>query len=312
MGRYRLGDIVRMTRKSLSITQEQLCDEICSVETLSRIENGSQNPSRDVYELLMERMGRIRDRAYSLLSVSDLQVLEKMKLFEDYARQYEFYKASEVLNDIKMNIGNSILDKQFIIRGETIVYFYLNKISVDNCLENYEKAIRLTIPRYGSISLANWPLSYNEALLLINISIAYAEKEEYLKAIEVVKQVYYALRQSYVEEQQRVLLQIILTCNLSKWYGLIGNHEEAINIANEGVQICKKSKIGNALPNLLYGIAWNKERLIEKGALSIEYKKECLKYLKEAYYIASAMHLSFVKQFIEDHVVKYYDNAIIF
>ena len=62
MARYRLGDIVRMTRKSLSITQEQLSEDICSVETLSRIETGRQNPGKDVYELLMERMGRIRDR----------------------------------------------------------------------------------------------------------------------------------------------------------------------------------------------------------------------------------------------------------
>ncbi|MDF2905477.1 MAG: hypothetical protein K0R34_798 [Herbinix sp.] len=311
MGRYRLGDIVRMTRKSLSITQEQLADEICSVETLSRIENGNQNPSRDVYELLMERMGRIRDRAYSLLSVSDLKVLEQMKLFEDYTRQYEFNKVDKVLDDIKKNIGNSILDKQFIMRGETIVNFYLKRISVDECLESYEKAIHLTIPKYGTISLANWPLSYNEALLLINISIAYAKKDDYHKAIGVIKEVYYALKQSYVEEQQRVLLQVILINNLSKWYGLIGNHEEAINFANEGIQICKKSKIGNALPNLLYGIVWNKERLIDKGVIPTDYKCECLKYLKEAYYIASAMRLTFVQQFIKDHIVKYYDDAII-
>lgn len=309
MGRYRLGDIVRMTRRSLSITQEQLCDGICSSETLSRIENGSQNPSRDVYELLMERMGRIRDRAYSLVSVSDLKVLEQMQLFEDYIRQYEFKKADIVLKDIKKNIGDSILDKQFIIRGEAIVNFYLKRISVDKCLEDYQRAILLTIPKYGTISLANWPLSYTEALLLINISIAYAEKEDYSKAIEMIKDVYYALKQSYVEEQQRVLLQIILICNLSKWYGLIGNHEEAINIAHEGVQICKASKIGNALPNLLYGIVWNKEQLIDKGVLPIEYKDECLKSLKEAYYIASAMGLSFVMQFIGDHVCKYYSNA---
>jgi transcriptional regulator with XRE-family HTH domain len=311
MGRYRLGDIVRMTRKSLSITQEQLCDEICSVETLSRIENGSQNPSRDVYELLMERMGRIRERAYSLLSVSDLQVLEQMKLFEDYARQYEFGKADKVLTDIKENIGNSILDRQFIIRGETIVDFYLERIDVDECLDHYQKAILLSIPKYGTISLANWPLSYNEALLLINIATTYAKKEDYKKAIEVIKEVYYALKQSYVEEHQRDILQVILINNLSKWYGLVGEHGEAINIANEGVQICKKSKIGNALPNLLYGIVWNKERLIDKGVLPVECKNDCLKHLKEAYYVASAMRLTFVTNFINDHIKEMYEDVVL-
>jgi transcriptional regulator with XRE-family HTH domain len=301
-----------MTRKSLSITQEQLCDEICSAETLSRIENGSQNPSRDVYELLMERMGRIRDRAYSLLSVSDFQVLEQIKLFEDYIRLYEFNKADQILKEIKRIAGGSVLDKQFIIRAETIVDYYLKRIGVDECLEGFQKAIQLTIPKYGSISLAKWPLSYNEALLLINISNAYSEKEDFIKAIEVIKEVYYAMMQSYVEEQQRVLLQVITANNLSKWYGLIGHYQEAIDIATEGIHICKKSKLGNALPNLLYGVAWNKEQLIENGVLSAESKKECIEYLKQAYYIASAMNLSFMENFIRKHILsKYSEVAII-
>ena len=309
MGRYRLGDIVRMTRKSLCITQEQLADEICSVETLSRIENGSQNPSRDVYELLMERMGRIRERAYSLLSVSDLQVLEQIKLFEDCIRLYEFKKADIILLEIKRMAGNSILDKQFIIRAETIVNYYLKRINVDECLDGYQKAIRLTIPKYGTISLASWPLSYNEALLLVNIAIAYSDKEDYIEAIDVIKEVYNAMKQSYVEEQQRGLLQVIIAHNLSKWYGLIGRHKEAIEIANEGIQICKKSKLGNALPHLLYGVAWNKEQLIEMGVLSPDLQKECLSYIKQAYYIASAINLNFMIQFIEKHISEKYNAA---
>ncbi len=310
MGRYRLGDIVRMTRKSLTITQEQLCDEICSVETLSRIENGSQNPSRDVYELLMERMGRIRDRAYSLLSVSDLKVLEQIKLFEDYIRLFEFDKADHVLKAIKKIAGGSLLDQQFIIRADTIVNYYLKRISAEECLEGFQKAIQLTIPKYGSISLINWPLSYNEALLLINISNAYSEKGDYEKAIEVIKEVYFAMKQSYVEEQQRVLLQVIIANNLSKWYGLTGHHHEAIEIANEGLHICKKSKLGNALPNLLYGVAWNKEQLIKMGKLSSDIKRECLSYLKQAFYIASVMRLTVIKQLIKEHILTHYNVSL--
>jgi transcriptional regulator with XRE-family HTH domain len=300
-----------MTRKSLSITQEQLCDEICSAETLSRIENGSQNPSRDVYELLMERMGRIRDRAYSLLSVSDFQVLEQIKLFEDYIRLYEFNKADQILKKIKRIAGGSVLDKQFIIRAQTIVDYYLKRIGVDECLDGFQKAIQLTIPKYGSISLANWPLSYNEALLLINISITFADKGDILKAIDVIREVYFAMKQSYVEEQQRVLLQVIIASNLAKWYGLTGHHHEAIEIATEGIQICKKSKLGNALPYLIYGVAWNKEQLIKMGSLSVDFKYECLSDFKHAYYMASVMRLSVIKQLIKEHIINHYHTKLI-
>lgn len=308
MGRYRLGDIIRMTRKSLSITQEQLSDEICSVETLSRIENGNQNPSRDVYELLMERMGRFRERAYSMLSVSDFKVLEKMKQFEDYIKLYDYNQAEDVLKEIKEILGNSILDKQFLIRAESLVNYRLNRISTKEYLDAFQQAIRLTIPKYGTISLSNWPLNFNEAMLLVNISIAYAEMEDYPKAIEVIEDAYNAMKKSYMEEQQRVILLVTIATNLSKWYGLIGGYQKAIEIAEEGILVCKEFKLGNALPNLLYGVAWNKEQLIDQGVLPPAYKKECLMYLKQGYYIASAMQMPFAVKFTLQHIIENYND----
>ncbi len=310
MGRYRLGDIVRMTRKSLSITQEQLSDSICSVETLSRIENGSQNPTRDTYELLMERMGRIRSRAYSMLSVSDLKTLEKMKLFEDYMKQYDFNKAEEILDNITGMVGSSILDRQFFIRAEALVNYYQKRIDTEKLLDGLEEAIKLTIPKYGVITLANWPLSFNEVALLINISMAFAEKEDYSNSIIILEEAYSALKQSYMEDQQRAILQVTIAGNLSKVYGIILNHEKAIEIADEGISICKKFKLGNALPNLLYNVAWNKEKLIEQGVLLPNRKSECIQYLKQAYYIASAMQMSYMMQFIKEHIASSYPIII--
>lgn len=308
MGRYRLGDIIRMTRKSLSITQEQLSDSICSVETLSRIENGNQTPNKDTYELLMERMGRIRERAYSMLSVSDFKVLERMKYFEDCIKIFDYSKAEEVLTEIKEILGNSILDRQFLIRAQSLIDYRLRRISTDESLECFQKAIRLTIPKYGTISLANWPLSFNEAMLLINIAVAYAEKADYQSSIQILNEVYSAMKQSYMEEEQRVILQITIITNLSKEYGLIKDQTKAIEMVSEGISLCKQYKLGNALPNLLYNIAWNKEQLIEMGELSPEYKKECLRCLKQAYYIASAMQQPFAADFISQHINANYHN----
>lgn len=314
MGMYRLGDIIRMTRKSLSITQEQLSDGICSVETLSRIETGRQNPSKDTYELLMERMGRIRERAYSMLSVSDFKVLEKMKLFEDHIKLYDYEQAEVVLNEIKEILGDSVLDKQFLIRAVNLVNYRLNKITVDVFLNGLEEAIRLTIPEYGKLSLSNWPLSMNEAGLLINISSAYGEKGDYNKANEILEEAYSALKQSYMDDLQRAFLLTTVINNLSKNYGLMGNHTKAIAMAKEGITISKKYRIANVLSNMLYNVTWNLEQLINKGLLPPEDKRECFKYLKQAYFIASAMQQPFLEKFLENHIKTNYleevDSAI--
>ncbi len=310
MGRYRLGDIISMTRKSLSITQEQLCEDICSVETLSRIETGKQNPGRDVYELLMERMGRIRDRAYSMLSVSDFKILEKMRQFEVCIQAYDYHRAEYILEEIKQKVGGTNIDKQFISRAECLVDYRLNRISADEFLDKLKKAIQITIPRYEEISLANWPLTFNEVTLLLNIATAYSEKEEYRKAIDILEEVYTALRQSYIDNEQRAIINVVVLYSISKWYGLIGEPQRAIETSSEGIDISKEFKIGNVLPHLIYNYVWNKKQLIDKGELPPENKRECISYLKQAYYIAYAMQQSYMEQFIKSHLAMYYDISV--
>ena len=310
MGRYRLGDIIRLTRKSLSITQEQLCDGICSTETLSRMETGKQSPNRDTYELLMERMGRIRERAYSMLSISDFKVLEKKKQLEDCLHQYEYNRAEAILKEIKKSLGNTILDRQFLIRAESLIRYRLNKITTDEFLEGLQEAIRLTIPRYGTISLANWPLTYSEAIILLNISTAYAEKEDYEKAIGILEEVISALEHSYMDEQQRVILQLPNISNLSKWQSKIGKYEKSIKTALRGIELCRKYKLCSALPHFIYCVAWNKEQLISMGAQPQETIKECLKDYNKGYYIASAIQQPYMQQFIEKHVMDSFQMTI--
>ncbi len=306
MGRYRLGDIIRMTRRSLSITQEQLSDGICSVESLSRMETGKQTPSRETYELLMERMGRIRDRAYSMLSISDFKVLEKMELFEDCLKRYDYQQADMILAEIKKSIGNTLLDKQFLIRAECLVDYRQNRIGVDEYLEGLIRAISLTIPKYGNIILSNWPLSFYEEVLLLNISTAYAEKNDYQKAIEILDQMNNAVKQSYMDEQQRAIMLIANSYNLAKWLGLVGEYERSNEIANEGIRLCRKYKLGNVLPLLLFCVAWNKEQLIEAGAMSPELRRECLAERKRAYYIAVAMQNNFIAKTIDENTLTEY------
>ena len=52
-----MGQMVRRIRVEQGMTQEVLADGICTTSYLSRVEHGSQIPSREIYQLLMERLG---------------------------------------------------------------------------------------------------------------------------------------------------------------------------------------------------------------------------------------------------------------
>jgi tetratricopeptide (TPR) repeat protein len=274
------------------------------------METGKQSPNRDTYELLMERMGRIRERAYSMLSVSDFKVLEKMKRFEDCIHGYDYEQAEEILQEIKSSLGNTVLDKQFLIRAENLIRYRLNQINTDEFLKGLQQAIQLTIPRYGTISLASWPLTFNEALLLLNISTAYAEKEDYEKAISTLEESKSALKQSYMDEQQRVLMQLSNIYNLSKWLSVIGEYEKSTEVVQEGIELCRKYRYSSALPQLIYCAAYNMEQLINMGVLPQEYMSKCLYEFKKGYFLASAFQSPNIQKVFEKHVMETFQISL--
>lgn len=62
MGNYNVGDMIRLSRIAKKMTQEELSEGVCSVETLSRIENGKHKVKSDTYRQLMEKMYQITEK----------------------------------------------------------------------------------------------------------------------------------------------------------------------------------------------------------------------------------------------------------
>ena len=90
MANYKAGDVIRLTRNAVGMTQEELSDGICSVETLSRIENNRHKIKRDIYRRLMERMERgIHDNCAVCMG-NDMSLLEEYILLEDTLSKREY------------------------------------------------------------------------------------------------------------------------------------------------------------------------------------------------------------------------------
>lgn len=77
-----VGEMLRKCRIQKGITQKELCEGICSVSSLSRIENGEQHPTRSVFNMLVSKMGE------------DIE-------YDDYMGDYDY----EVYNLTRMAMG---------------------------------------------------------------------------------------------------------------------------------------------------------------------------------------------------------------
>lgn len=251
---FQFGFLIKQKREDLGYTQEDLADGICSVPTLSRIENGERMPTREHFEMLIQRLG---------YSDTMLDVYVDAKQFHLHELKFQIRQAI-ILNQLetaqKMLIEYECyiekptpIEIQFIILCKTLTNSQV--YSPAERMQLFEEAIRLTCPKY---EISKFPriLSFEEILILNNIAVCYAQMGNYKPAISVLSHLkrYYENHMMNPEEVLRT--QPLILYNLSKYLGCSSRYDECIEIADQGIRIARNTGRCSFLDGLLYNRAW--------------------------------------------------------
>lgn len=175
MAVLQIGSIIKKKREELMMTQEELARGICSVPSLSRIENGDRMPSRERLGMILQRLGYSETTLDWIVDEDDFDFYElKVKLRQAHM-QDKIEEARELLEELKTMRSDLPVNKQFVLLYTVL----LNKkdYSTNERLELLEEALRYTAPRYTSENLPAI-MFYEEILVLNNIAIAYQELGE--------------------------------------------------------------------------------------------------------------------------------------
>lgn len=282
MAFLKLGPIIKYRREELGFSQVDLADGICSVPTLSRIENCERMPTRNHIEMLMQRLG------YSAMSIDyftderDFHLHElKIQIRQAYiAGNYPLTR--EYLERFTSMVSETCpVDQQFLILYDTL----LNESQIKNCerIRLFESALLLTCPKF-SINYIPRVLSYEEIILLNNIAVCYGNMQDYDHAISLYTNLkdYYARQVISTEEALRT--QLMIYYNMSKFLGLNGQYDECIEICDIAIRLARSSGKCSMLDKTLFNRGW--ALLQRKRAGDIEAAKLSL---KQAYCFAEIM-----------------------
>lgn len=258
-----IGDIIRRRREELGYTQEELAEGICSVPTLSRIENGERIPQKNVLDPLLQRLG------YSNIS-ANVWTDEKNFLLHNLKYKIrqafildEIEEAKTLLRKFERTYNpEDPVDRQFLLLYQTLIF--MSQYTKEEKLNRLEEALLLTCPRYSEKKLPRL-LDYEEIVLVNNIAICYAESGRRDQAIELLYQLkeYYDARTVNIEEALRT--QPMILYNLSKILGLEGRYDECIEICDLGIQIARRTGHCASLPQTLYNRAWSLVKRNKEG-----------------------------------------------
>lgn len=306
MGVYQIGEVIKRTREGFGITQEQLCDGICSVETLSRIENGKRAPSRTNFQALMERMGKSGEKFMPFVRSSDMEIIVKAMDINIMLARHRDEETEILLEELreKINLKDNV-NRQFVEKTQVLLDYDLGRITAKEKRERLIQALLYTVPNYKDRTLPRGIYSRHELMIFCNIAGSYSDEGDLDTAIEMLRQVQYYFDTVHVTRDERAITETLMMSNLGRCLGIRGDTKEAIEIEERAAKMQLGWGNSSILDSLLYNIAFENEVLENEAAF-------CQERLIQAYFVAELNGNKVMMNHIKKHINKMYGDELRF
>lgn len=289
MSIYLFGPLIKQRREELGYSQEDLADGICSVPTLSRIENGERLPSKQHSEMLLQRLGYSDSIIINYVDEKTLKLHELKYSIRHAVMCGKLKQARSLLEQfVSMSPCDDPISRQFVILVQTILS---DSNNIQEKLDALLTALQLTCPKFNQKELPII-LSYEEIILVNDIAVYQAESGQLDSGISLLYQLKTNYERHMVNQEETLRTQLMVLYNLSKYLGNAERYDECIEICDLGIRISRETKKCTQLDKLLYNKAW---ALLKRGHEKDDIiAKECL---RKAICLADALEQAQMKQF---------------
>lgn len=165
------GKIIREARLKAGLTQEQMSEDICSVLTLSRIENNSAGVSPSLFQALMSRAGAPRNIFPVFPNRKDFDCFYTLKRARLYLESWQLQEAYDELLKVKnADFSNNKFHYQEWLYLQGCLQSRSGSCEHQLIYEIFISALNITKPNIDFSDLSNELFSDIELELLIEIS----------------------------------------------------------------------------------------------------------------------------------------------
>lgn len=259
MPTYGMGEAIREMRGRMGYTQEELAYGICTPGTLSRIENGREIVSKQVFRALCSRMPGMH---HMWISFDTKKEMQRSKLCKQILVYLELRKMAEAKNAMKqygiLKEEKNPFCRQFAMYTQA-VYQAILKEREEEILPKLKQALEITIPDY--VKRFQMPkktviLTYDEIYILSNMGIAYAKQRETETAFRILYYLKYYLESRMLDPEDSAKIRPMILGNLAWILEKQRRYEEAVKQCDNGIESCFFSGNYTVLPHLFCIRAW--------------------------------------------------------
>ena len=278
------SEMIRCERLAREISQEKFIEDgiYDTVVSLSRIETGKRNPSREKFNDLMEKLGFEKQKYWSSLVTDAYDVLEIKQRISNLSSKQDYENTRIELERLRFLLNeNEPANKQYLAHMDAVVRFKLGVIDAKELYEQSLKALKITYTTNDEKILRVPTLI--ETYILNQLAIALYEMRKTEEGIELywrIKQcmensklgiTYYPKSLGVITENYMIMLEEANRLEESYEALLEDARGEVETFRAAGLNVCLSERMS----------------LYEKSTLDeCEKKKNMEKYLRHAFYMS--------------------------
>lgn len=261
---FSMKDVLRIRREMLGLTQEQLCEGICSVKSLRRAEKGQTDMQRETLKKVLNRLGLSGQMQWSRLITSDREAIRMAEELADYINDRKFSVASKQLESLKSRIDLDIpQNKQYFLEKQALLEFEQGKVTREEFVKMEKEALECTLRAENLYRKENVYLTEQEITCIRN-SWRGMEGKEKRELIDLIFRLYdnYALNNGL---SQAISMYEFIAESAVNELGNNGEHVRAEEIDRKVIKASLSCRRIWDVHYNLYDILWNEKKLMKKS-----------------------------------------------
>lgn len=269
-GIYCIADVIRIRRKMMDMSREELCEGICSARTLMREENKQTTMVKGIFKEIFSKlklnpdyinMGIVTDEKEMIETYEELRFAVNAFLYEDMEKLLSELK-DNLLCDAKFNPINS----QVLARIESFSLWSRGKRSTDEHIIYLKKALEQTLDmRYVMKQGKEKFFTTEELITLYLISLAYkknGDRDNIHTYVEVLWSYIKNIEKTGLEDGRMGIYETVMT-HIASVLGDEGRYEESNFISDKLVKMSLKLRRNVTIHHNLYNKIWNNRQVSE-------------------------------------------------
>ena len=275
------NELIKELRQAKHMSQEALCEGICTRETLSRIEGGIRSPNKKNFYAMLKRLGVERETYYGFIVSDDYALYEMVRKYK--RREGRGEKVKEEANEILSKLENG-LNKKYVLNRQFLESAFVSREIKEEekpeiGLQRLSEILNYSMKQFAG-TVYRIPFR-QEVQILIKMTFYLRSENKYEEALDIYKQILERFHNSMVHEMFHAVSGFLVYLDYAEFLETLDRLNDSEKIAKEGIQLalaCQRGDVaGKILMNLSCVFEKRKDTLMEKRCLENSY------YLLERY-----------------------------